>query len=215
MLRLGPRKRAALATAGLTAFALAYATTPLVASDDTAILPAETTVPFAATPTVAPLAVVLPHRDPFAGMPEAQPSTAPSAPSTTMPMVPPPPTLPPLPIPPLPALPPGAVGELPSGAIGPLPPNIGAGVGLPPTDGVRVTALITGARASAIVEDRNGTRVVAVGDLVAGDRVTAIDAAGVHLARGTVHPLSPAGPSASAFDRLAPSPQATPPGGLP
>jgi hypothetical protein len=188
MLRLSPRKRGALATAGLTAFALAYATTPLVASDDTTTLPAETALPFAATPTVAPLAVVSPRRDPFAGMPEAQPSAAPTTPPTTIP------TLPPLPA---------------------LPPNIGAGFGPPPTDAVRVTALITGAHPSAIVEDRHGTRVVAVGDLVAGDRVIAIDAAGVRLARGTVYSLSPAGPPESPFDRPAPSPQAIPTGGLP
>jgi hypothetical protein len=187
MLRLGPRSRAALAVAGLTAFALAYAATPLVAGEDVTPLaidsPVLLTLKPAPAPSIAVAAVVAiaPRRDPFAGIPEAHdanpvPNAAPGAgqPAAI-------PTLPPLPS--LPAL---------LGAIGVLPANAGAGLG-PPSEPVRVTAVITGTHPSAIVEDRNGTRIVTLGDLVGDDHVDAIDAAGVHVAHGTVYPVSPAG----------------------
>ncbi|MEA2664009.1 MAG: hypothetical protein QOI11_953 [Candidatus Eremiobacteraeota bacterium] len=194
MLRLGPRSRGALAAAGLTAFALAYVTTPLAAGSDSPPPVADPLPVRAVTPPPAPaIAVALvPRRDPFAGVPQAHGRAAPSAPPATAPI----PTLPPLP--PLPPIP---------GVIGLLPSNAGAALGPPPSGGVRVTALTTGAHASALVEDRSGTRIVKAGDILAGGRITAIDAAGVHVGHGTTYPVAPAGQLLS--------PQLIPPGGLP
>jgi hypothetical protein len=191
VLRLGPRSRGALAAAGLTAFALAYVTTPLAAGSDSPPPVADTLPVRAVTPSPAPaIAVALvPRRDPFAGIPEAHGSAAPSAPPATAPI----PTLPPLP---------------PTPGVIRLPPsNAGPALGLPPSGGVRVTALTTGAHASALVEDRSGTRIVKAGDILAGDRITAIDAAGVHVGHATTYPVTPAGQPLS--------PQLIPPGGLP
>ncbi len=221
MLRLGPRSRGALAVAGLTAFASAYAATPLVAGEVVAPLAIDPPVSLSLKPAPARsiAAAITPRRDPFAGIPEALgaspvPNAAPGAgqPAAV-------PTLPPLPS--LPALP-DAIG-----AIGVLPANAGAGLGLPPSEPLRVTAVITGAHPSAIVEDRNGTRLVTVGDAVGDDHVDAIDAAGVHAAHGTVYPVSPAGqpplspvrtrpmPARPVPANPASSPQPIPSGGLP
>lgn len=191
MLRLGPRSRGALAAAGLTAFALAYATTPLLAGDNGTPLAAETPLVRTVTPVSVSAAAVSPRRDPFAGIPEPQGTAAPSAAAAA-----PAPTLPPLPS--LPTIP---------GAIGILPPNAGAALGPPPRDDVRVTALVTGAHASAIVEERGKIRVVTLGDDLAGERVTAIDAAGVHVTDGTTYHIAPASqPLPMTVQPLAPPP---------
>lgn len=200
MLRLGRRSRGALAAAGLSALALAYATTPLLAGDDAAPLAADPPPVRAVTPAPVPAVALAPRRDPFAGIPEAPGSPAPNA----APAIP---TLPPLARSPSWSSIPGAIAPIP-GIGGLLPPNARPALGAPPRDGVRITALITGARASAIVEERNGTRVVTLGDVLGGDRITAIDAAGIHVARGTTYPIAPAVQPAL-------SPQPTSPGGLP
>lgn len=206
MLRLGRRSRGALAAAGLSAFALAYATTPLLAGGDRAPLAAEPPPVPAATPAPGPAVAVSPRRDPFAGMPEAPASLAPNAAPPTVAI----PTLPPLPRLPSWSPTPGTIAAIP-GIARLLPPNAGAALGALPRDGVRVTALITGTRPSAIVEDQSGTRVVTLGDVLGGDRISAIDAAGIHVARGTIYPIAPAAQPAQPHL----SPQLTSPGGLP
>lgn len=199
MLRLGRHSRGALAAAGLSAFALAYATTPLLAGDDAALLAADPPLVRAVTPAPVPAIALAPRRDPFAGMPQAPGSPAPNAAPATAAI----PALPPLP-------------RLPSwSGVGLLPPNAGAVLGAPPRDGVRITALITGARASAIAEDGDGTRVVTLGDILGGDRITAIDTAGVHVTGGTTYPIAPAAGSTRPLARTRLSPQPTSPGGPP
>ena len=208
MLRLGRRSRTALAGAGLTAFALAYATTPLVAQGDRPPLVGDLPAARAAAPALVPPPAVVPRRDPFAGPPEPSASgiPGPNAPAPTIPT-----------LPPLPALP-AALGVLPPnvGAAGMPVPTNDAGAARPPAngigsasippDGARVTAVITGAHARAIVAEPNGTRVVAVGDLVADVRVTAIDTAGVHLANGTTLAVAPAAAPVSPVAPVVPLP---------
>lgn len=53
-----------------------------------------------------------------------------------------------------------------------------------------VTAVVTGASARALVDDGAQVHVVAVGDALAGSRVTSIDASGVRLQNGIFVPLS-------------------------
>lgn len=70
-----------------------------------------------------------------------------------------------------------------------LPPNRGA-AGTPLQGGAfetpRVTAVVTGALPRALIDDGTQVRVVAVGDMLAGSRVIAIDQSGVHLQTGAV-----------------------------
>ncbi len=194
MFALGPRSRAALAAGGIAAFALAFATTPLVAPSAAAPPLADAAPPLAAPAPAAPPAE-LPRRDPFAGPPDPPASRPPAPVPAAIPT-----------LPPLPAFP---------GAIGPLPPNAGALGGPLPAGGhgaaagARVTAVVTGPHPYALIEDSSGTRVVAPGDTVAGERVTAIDAAGVHLTHG-------AALSVDSPDRSSASPSfPVPLGGLP
>ena len=215
MLALGPRSRGALVAGALAAFALAYATTPLVAHGASAPLDLAT-APAVAPPAPTPFVAVLPRRDPFAGAPDPGASTRAAA------LVPPPPagTIPSLPSPPTI---PGALGPLPSsGGVTLFSPSAGAGLvvpdigpmrDVPPGGAARVTAIVSGAHAYALVEERGGTRVVAAGDPVDGDRVAAIDAAGVHLARGTTLAVTRAdGFPAPAGGLVAPLPHSPPRG---
>ena len=48
----------------------------------------------------------------------------------------------------------------------------------------RVTAIVTGARSFALVEDAGSTRVVTAGESLSGERIVAIRTDGVHLANG-------------------------------
>jgi hypothetical protein len=69
-----------------------------------------------------------------------------------------------------------------------LPPNRGAGgtlFGLPPSL-PRVTAIVSGARSFALLDEGGSARIVTQGDLVAGTRVSAIDADGVRLGDGAL-----------------------------
>jgi hypothetical protein len=54
------------------------------------------------------------------------------------------------------------------------------------TGSPRVSAIVTGASPRALVDDGTRVRVVAVGDTLAGARISAIDAFGVHLETGVV-----------------------------
>lgn len=82
-----------------------------------------------------------------------------------------------------------ALPQLPAipAAIGALPPNLRAS-----STAVRVTAIVTGAHASALVEEGDTVRLVAPGDAFNDDRVAAIDGEGVHLARGGTLRVTPA-----------------------
>jgi hypothetical protein len=202
-----------LAGVSFAAFAGAFVTTPIVVRG--AAEPALTTTPLVSpVPVPSAVAVVLPRRDPFTGdapratvtattTSTATPSYA-SAPAAALP-----------PIPRFPAIPgtalPGtglptstlAGGGIPA-ALGPLPPNTGALNGpLPSNPGApngtlplaaqtaRVTAVVTGAHPFALVEDAGATRLVTVGDRIAGDAIAAITAGGVRLANGSVLAIAP------------------------
>ncbi len=102
-----------------------------------------------------------------------------------------------------------------------------SGTGIPANGlGARVTAVVTGPHPYALVEEPGGTRIVAPGDTVDGERVAAITTAGVHLAHGTtltVLPtsrstaipaagLSPAGAPRAGFPPVVPTAALPPPG---
>lgn len=55
---------------------------------------------------------------------------------------------------------------------------------------VTVKAVVTGASPRALVDDGEHVRVVGVGDVLAGARITSIDASGVHLQNGTLLALT-------------------------
>jgi hypothetical protein len=83
------------------------------------------------------------------------------------------------PLPPIPA------------ALRALPPNAGAPNGaFPFAAGPRTTAtvsaVITGPHPFALVDDGGATRMLTIGDRIAGEQVVAIDATGVRLSSGTV-----------------------------
>jgi hypothetical protein len=177
MLTLSARSRVLLGGGALCAFAGAFVLVPLRAT--------ETAGPQAATALPSPailqehVAAVIPRRDPFAG--DATPSTPGPTSSATLP--------PPPPLPPIPA------------RIGPLPPNAGAFGDEPSLSGTRVTAIVSGTRPYAVVEELGRGRLVTVGDVVDRDRVIAIDVAGIHLAHGSTLAITP-----SRDERAAPVP---------
>jgi hypothetical protein len=165
MFPLGTRSRGLLAGGALLALAAAYATTPIVARSAAGPLPA--------IPSVAPrpaaearLAVVLPRRDPFTAEPEATAQRAPEV---------------------------AALARIPA-AINALPPNPGAAALLPPT-ALRVTAIISGRRPYALVEEDGGTRMVSVGDLLHGERVVAIAADEIRLTHDAILRIAPSTPT--------------------
>lgn len=164
MFALGRRSRAAVATAAFAALTAAALT---CANGGAGAAPGGDDPPANAAPLPAPtgVALTLPHRDPFAG-------GAPSAKTTPAPAMPA--------MPPLPSIP---------AAIGALPPNLRAA-----SAGARVTAVVTGAHPSALVEEGDAVRLLAPGDAFHDDRVAAIDAAGVHLAHGGTLRVTPAAP---------------------
>ena len=167
---LGNVPRGLLAAAAFAAFASAFAGVPLDAQGAARRDPATP----APTPAqrAAPLAIVLPRRDPFAGGGAPEPPTARTpAPAAAIP---------------LPA------------ALGPLPPNAGAGP-LPfplASETSQVRAVITGAHPFALVEDAGTTRLVTVGDAIAGDTIAAITADGVRLAHGGTIAVAPSAAAA-------------------
>jgi hypothetical protein len=215
MRRLGRSSRAVLAGMSFAAFAGAFVTTPVVVRG--AAPPAAGTAPLV-SPIPAPtaVAVVLPRRDPFAGdaprmvvttTPASAAATALASAATATP--------------PFPAIPgstssgsaipfsvfPGraVAGVSVPAVLGPLPPNAGAPraaspFGAPPPFGapspfaappVRVTAVVTGAHPFALVDEPGTTRLVTVGDRVAGQTIAAITADGIRLANGAVLTVAP------------------------
>jgi hypothetical protein len=170
---LGSVPRAILAASAFSAFACAFAGVPLGARGAAGLDPAP--LPPSPKRRPAPPAIVLPHRDPFVG---AEPP-APSASATALPAAP-------APAAPIPA------------SIGPLPPNAGAGI-LPfpfTAETIHVRAVITGTPPFALVEDAGTTRLVTVGDGVAGDTIAAITEGGVRLAHGRIIAVAHAAPAA-------------------
>jgi hypothetical protein len=173
---LASASRVLVAASAFVAFAGAFAGIP-VGARGAAGIAASTPAPFAAR-RATPFAVVLPHRDPFAGGDApvgASASPLGSAPAIAAALVP---------AAPIPA------------ALGPLPPNAGAGSAPFPFagEGVHVRAVITGAQPFALVEDAGTTRLVTLGDGVAGDTIAAITADGVRLAHGRTIGVAPAAP---------------------
>ena len=198
---LGRYSRAILAGISFAAFAGAFVTTPIVVRGAAGSSPVM-------TPVVDPVAgsnraaVVLPQRDPFTGdAPRAIATAFANTSAAATPAVPP--------VPPLPAIP-GVASSSPAGpgiaitgavsggtiprALGPLPPNAGAMNAQLPfvAQTARVTAVVTGAHPFALVEDAGTTRLVTVGDRIAGELIAAIDGRGVRLANGRLLAVAPA-----------------------
>jgi hypothetical protein len=197
MFALRRSSRVALGTAALAAFSAAYVTTPIVARSQSGTLADH--VPERASASPEPRAVVVaPRRDPFAGAPVAEPAGSNPAtlrePDARMPSVP--------------------------AAIGPLPPNAGAGGGpFPIAPAMRVTAVMTGAHAFALVDDGGTTRIVTTGDEFGGAVIAAIRVDGVHLASGAIVPLaapasaqSPSPPGPTVHRTVIPTPPPLPGG---
>jgi hypothetical protein len=164
MFSLGTRSRGMLVAGALLAFAAAYATTPIVARSAAApLVPVPSLAP--SSPLATPLALVIPRRDPFSREPGAA-----AAPSRS-------PALSGLPA--IPAL------------IGALPPNPSA-VALIPPPAVRVTAIVSGSRPYALVDENGSARIVAAGDSLGGQQIKAIRPEGIRLAHGALLPIAPA-----------------------
>jgi hypothetical protein len=177
MIALSASSRAAFCGAALVAFAAAFAVAPVVARGAAAV-PA-TPVPISPSPVPASLAVVLPRRDPFAGaLPPFRRSASPSsdASSVTPPRA--------VPLAPAPQFPAAAMPlTAPSGMLtAPSRPLDQPARAFDP----RVTAVVTGAHSSALLDEGGSTRLVTVGDRIGDDRIVAIDLDGVLLARGTL-----------------------------
>lgn len=175
MFALGPASRAAFAGAALAAYAAAFAAAPIVARGSAAA--DALTAPPSPSPAPSPFAVVLPRRDPFAGgVPPLRRAAVgppdPSAAATRSAYAGPAGLL-------VPFIAPGSPGMVPPSTV-----TLPSGVA-----GARVTAVATGTHASALVEENGATRMVRVGDALAGDRVGAIGTDGVRLERGTLLPL--------------------------
>jgi hypothetical protein len=172
MFALDAGSRTALAAAAFAAFGAAFVTTPMTARGDAGIV-AGSAPSVQSLPQAARLPDVPPRRDPFAGgdAPAARRGTAPPQAPPTMPAL--------QPLPPIPA------------ALRALPPNAGAPDGaFPFATGPRTTAtvsaVITGPHPFALVDDGGTTRMLTIGDRIAGEQVVAIDATGVRLSSGTV-----------------------------
>ncbi len=191
--RLRARSRVAALLAACAAFGGAFATAPgemrAAYGGAAAVLPMHAAIAPAPRPGSA-LRFVTPRRDPFAdpedstaardSVRDPSPYDAENAPSETT----------------LEAIPP-AVHALPANAGAPPPPFGGARSGTG-TDlsagpggalgrpGPALEAIVTGPHPAALVADGGATHVVTVGDALSGVRIVAIDAAGVHLAGGTL-----------------------------
>lgn len=195
MFGLARSSRALLAGGAFTAFAAAFVTTPLLARGAAELAPAR---PPLAEPIPSPtaFALVLPQRDPFARGPGSARSSAASASSPGAAM---------RPNPPADTARPPTFGV--PAALWPLPANAGAPpVPFPLTaQSARVKAVITGPRPFALVEEAGTTRLVTLGDRIAGDTVAAITAEGVHLAHGGVLVVAPAAAPAISAPAVSPS----------
>lgn len=168
MRALGSPARGFLTATAFAAFAGAFAGVPLGAHGAASLAVARPS-PLAVR-GATDVAVVAPRRDPFAGGPPPAIARVAATAAALEPAV-----------------------HVPA-ALVPLPPNAGAGAAPFPFGGetVRVRAVVTGARPFALVEEAGGTRLVTIGDALAGDSVAAITAGGVRLARGRSIGVAPA-----------------------
>jgi hypothetical protein len=216
--RLGRYSRTALAATAFAGFASAFVTTPVAVHG--AGNPAFATPPHVRPlPTRSALSVVLPRRDPFTGdttrhtqsatsaeMPHVSGAYPPVPGSTAATAV-------------LDTIIPSALRPLPpnAGALNAAPPFATMPNATPPfasvlraappfgsmqapavsapqafgTPMMRVTAVVTGAHPFALVDEAGTTRLVTVGDRLAGEAIAAITAGGVRLAHGSVLPVAP------------------------
>jgi hypothetical protein len=72
-----------------------------------------------------------------------------------------------------------------------LPANFGAGASVRDVSQIpAVTGVVIGSSPRALIDDGTHVRVVAIGDLLAGFRIVAIDGAGVHLQNNVLIPLA-------------------------
>ncbi len=174
---LADRTRTALALAAFGAFGCAFSAPP----DDVARAAAATapasTVSRAATQRRLAAALVLPRRDPFSAavarpaQPDRRAAFAPAP--AGLPVLPPNAGAPPYPF------------AAPLHALAASPPTASA------PRSVVVKAVVTGPRPVALVVDSGTTRLITVGDRIAGAAIAAIDAGGVRLADGTLIPVAP------------------------
>lgn len=186
--------RAILAGISFAAFAGAFVTTPIVVRGAAGSAPAMT--PIADPVPSRRVALVLPQRDPFIGDAPRAIATAAHTSAAATSAVPPVPPLSAIPdvTYPGPAGPGTAIGGTIPRAHGALPPNAGAMNAQVPfvAQTARVTAVVTGAHPFALAEDAGTTRLVTVGDRIAGDSIAAIDGRGVRLANGRLLAVAPA-----------------------
>lgn len=168
MFALGPVSRRTLATAALLSLIAAVETTPLEVRSEGGeiVFPAPRVSP---RPASTAFLAVVPRRDPFAGTP-VSPRFASGTSSSPR------------------SAPFGLGGAVSLSAI-PALPRIP--VAPPILTAPRVTAIVTGARPFALVEDGGLIRILTVGDRLWADRIVAIDIDGVHLAHGTTLPVAP------------------------
>ncbi len=189
MRTLDRASRALLAGLAFATFAGSFVATPIVARGE-----ADQATPLAALATPVPVPSGAPNvavrRDPFIGGTARSGNGAGTAASSRMlesrAAFPPGAAMPPMPqVPPLPTIPATLLA---------LPPNAGAAHAPLPfaTTTARVTAVVTGEHAFALVDEAGTTRLVTVGDRVAGDAVAAITAAGVRLEHGRLLTVTPA-----------------------
>lgn len=176
MFALDRSSRALLAALAFGAFGAAFVTTPIVARGAAGPI-AGAALTVTPLPSRTAVAVVLPHRDPFADgdapavRSSASPAHAPNA---------------------FPAIPSFAVPPIPA-ALRALPPNAGAAASESPfANTARVTAVVTGPHPFALVDDAGTTRVLTVGERIGAAAIVAIDAAGVRLTDGTKLPVAAA-----------------------
>lgn len=159
-MRLAARSRAALVVSACALLGAA-ATTMRPSSPEQARFGPRPPVPRRSAPAVAERAVA-PRRDPFAGGVDPAPPPVPrSAPAFR-------------PLPPLPR------------AVPLLAPTGGHAA---PGPAARVTAIVTGAHPSAIVETDGGSVLVTPGSRLRDEEVLEIDGDGVRLASGVLLPL--------------------------
>jgi hypothetical protein len=159
--------RRAVAAAAIACFIGAVALTPSEVRSRLRAATAGATLPPPAR--LAPLAIVVPERDPFAARATDDDASASHDPH------------------------PASSFPLAFMRVGPLPPNAGAAAfplaGATPV----VRAIALGTNPSALVDEGGGTHLVAAGDRLGTTTIATIDAGGVTLADGRRMPLAPSG----------------------
>lgn len=158
--------RAAIVAAALACFSGAFALAPITARS-------AGNSPFAVNDRTLPeplsvqaVAVIAPHRDPFASAPDAD---APPLQMTSL-------------VPRIPA----TIGGLPSNLTGMIPLIPGSPNLVSRAETTRVSAVVTGAHPYALVVENNETILKAIGDTIDGSRITGITMDGVRLEGGNL-----------------------------